>query len=40
MGRETGDTNLGGIAPGHLPDDLFAEALTGNRAATIQGPNT
>jgi len=35
MGRDSGDTDRGGILLEHLPDDLFAKALAGYGAGAI-----
>jgi hypothetical protein len=32
VGGDSGDANRGCVAPEHLPDDLFAEALGSNAA--------
>jgi hypothetical protein len=38
MGCDSGDANLGCIAPEHLPDDLFAEAFAGDAAVPFHWP--
>jgi hypothetical protein len=38
MGRDAGNSNLGRVALEHLPDDLFAEALSVNGSAAIHRP--
>jgi hypothetical protein len=38
VGRDSGDADFSRVPPQHLPDNLFAESLAGNRAAAIHWP--